>query len=292
MDILFDVTHRNIKDSENIKNDYQCKLKHDCVIMKNINETRKHHLLSRVLRPVQQYKVQNDNKSSNMTSKDYGKMELLDLIHVRLFHSEDNYRRTRVDVVAPKLKLEKDNVFKDMLNNDHDLDPFQLFCDSEEYDTEAIYEDLFPDNDSQSNVYYYFKNKLKDDLNKYDLLKQTIAKYTINPPNKQANDRHLIDLDFGDHVTDWNVQPKFHNMKQEWILNEWFPITQDMIDTLYIKSKILANTNKNKLNSNLSTDDVLCVKMYTDTNELQGNFRHAFRTNSDKNRRSQFIHWA
>eukprot|EP01084_Bolivina_argentea_P175560 303997_1 len=287
LDVVFYMQRENIAELKKIQQHYECKLKADCNILKNTIKTRECELLSRALK-FEKYQPENRHQYLNMTLEDYSKMELLNLLHIRLFHKY-MYRRKRAEVVAPKLQMDNGKLFKDTLNIDN-LHGLQLFCESEEYDTEAIYEDLYPDNDSQSNIYDYFKHKLKANINHYYLLKQKIIKYSINPPDTNSNDRHLVELDFGNHVIDWNVDPTFYNMKQEWLENEYFPIGQDIIDTLCIKAKILAETERNIYG--LSTDDILCIKTYTDTNELQGNFRHAFRTSSDDNRRSQFVHWA
>eukprot|EP01084_Bolivina_argentea_P132659 234112_1 len=130
------------------------------------------------------------------------------------------------------------------------------YFEQEEYDTEAIYDDLFPQHDEQSNIYCHIEK-----MEKYYMLKEDIYNYTINPPDETAISRNLIELDFGEHVIYWNVKPKFNSMKEEWVTNEFFPIEQNICDSLYIKAKVIANQNKNKTTYNLLVDDILCIKV-------------------------------
>eukprot|EP01084_Bolivina_argentea_P082252 148925_1 len=285
MDILFDIKNGNIKQSDVDIKRYKCSTPSNCNILYNNMKTRQYRLLSRALQSERQYKMQN-----NMTTQYCNKMELLDLIHIGVFHEQTTDRRM---IANERFEtVEKHKLFQDKFDENNNLHSFQLFCEDEEYDSEGIYDDIYPDNDGQSNIYEHFKSQLYDQMNEYYKLKQDIFTYSINPVDTSAVDRNLIELDFGDHVIDWDVVPKFHTMKQEWLQNEFFPIQQDLYDSLYYKSTIIANQQRNKTGYNLSINDILCLKMYTDTNELQRHFRQAFRMSSDKNRRSQFIHWA
>eukprot|EP01084_Bolivina_argentea_P189349 325631_1 len=247
MDVMFDMKHGNVNDSYKIAESYQCKFKTDCNIKMNILKTRDHKLLSRALgvRKETETNGSTDHQYSHMNSEDYSKMEVLNLIHVRMFHTRDDEPifSSRPDIITSQIDFEKDALFKDNYTNKH-LIVFEAFCKREEYDTEAIYDDLFPDNDGQSNIYHLFKNKEQTEMNYYYHLKEQISKYTINPPDKLAINRNLIELDFGDHIIHWDVKPKFYNMKEEWFENEFFPIQQDLYDSLHLKSEIVTNTKK------------------------------------------------
>eukprot|EP01084_Bolivina_argentea_P314827 545339_1 len=125
MDMSFDVQCGNIKHSEEIKKNYECKLKSDCNILKNNIERQKYVLLSRALNKADKY-------YTNLTSKDYATVELLDSIHIQLFHGKIHYQRTN----SRQLQVIQDQgveLFKDTLMNEK----FNLFCEAEEYDTEA-----------------------------------------------------------------------------------------------------------------------------------------------------------
>eukprot|EP01084_Bolivina_argentea_P071065 129245_1 len=364
LDISFDIKRKNIENSDQITKDYQCKLKYRCSILNN-HITNRNRLLS-----------QNEKRPYSMTQQNYSKMELLDLMHIRLFHNElirngliRNFRNRDDNTLVFDSKFEADKLLIDQFTNANSLQCLKLFCEkeeydseaiyddlwsvtvddeqsnifccfvntikqqtdqyyrlkefisnytinppnelftdkldsnktlmvfslfveSEEYDTDAIYNDMYPDNDDQSNIYDYFKNNKKCKMNEYGILKEDIAHHTINPFDENECRRHLAELDFGVHVSHWDVSAQFSDMKEEWLKNEYFPIQQEVIDNINTKSKIIANQRRNKSSYNLTSDDILCIKMYTDTNKLQSNFRRAFRADANKNRRSQFIHWA
>eukprot|EP01084_Bolivina_argentea_P176334 305164_1 len=299
MDVLFDIKHKKIEDSDKIMKNHECKLRHDCNIVNNVVQTREQR---RDMRHQRELSRSRNRKHSRFHSsgllqsqfKHYSKIELLDLIHIRLFHQEQTDRRLLSDtddILTAQLKFETVILFKDSLNN-HKLGWVKQFCDEENYDSEAIYDDLHPDNDGQSNIYRYFKNMLGSKPKAYYKLKKDIYKYTIYPPDNKAIERNLIELDFGEHIINWNVEAKFYNIKEEWLHNDFFPLGSDIYDSLCEKAEWIAQTKKNKQSYNLDTYDMLCIKTYTDTNELQSNFRHAFRTTADVNRRSQFVHWA
>eukprot|EP01084_Bolivina_argentea_P115260 204988_1 len=292
MDVVIDIQSRNIKNCIQIKKQNKCSLGNNCNIFYNIRKTRQHRLLSRALKSEQQYEKQNNH----MKLEDFTKMELLNLAHVRLFHKQQGNERIlseRRDIVASQLEFEKEILFMDKVHmKNNKLMSFRSYCLQEEYETEGIYDDMFPDNDDQSNIYQHFCNNLPNEINEYYALKKFLFNYTINPADNTAINRNLIELDFGQDVIAWDVKPKFDNIKEEWLHNQYFPIEHDLYQSLYLKSSIISNQQKNKTSYNLSVDDVLCIKMYTDTNELQSNFRHSFRTKSDANRRSQFLHWA
>eukprot|EP01084_Bolivina_argentea_P134643 237441_1 len=112
-----------------------------------------------------------------------------------------------------------------------------------------------------------------------------MAKYNINGVV-------VMPLDFGEDITQWNVYPIHLNTKQEWMENKFTPIHQSIYDSLRIKSEVIADQKQNKSKYNLLVNDILCIKMYTDTNDLQYHFRKAFRSNSNDDRREQFVHWA
>eukprot|EP01084_Bolivina_argentea_P236057 397031_1 len=297
MNVFFDLQQKDVTALNKIKKYYQCTLK-QCNILDSVINTRKYGLRSRI--PL---KISDNHVDLQLSLKECCIMEMLDFIHLRLFHKDSNYRkkipnRAGLDTSALEIehKPEKDEIdvlFIDTVAAQRDSKFFQLFCNENEYDSEALYDDIFPDLDAQSNIYWFFKNNVRYKIKEYDLLKDNISKYTINPPDKQAIKRNLIDLDFGDHIIEWDVKPKFLNVKQEWTENEFFPIQKEIYESLLIKSKFVANFDRNKTTYNLSINDILTIKVYTDTNELQGNFRQAFRSSSKgTNRRCQFYHWA
>eukprot|EP01084_Bolivina_argentea_P220583 373814_1 len=281
MDIFLDIKNK-IKDLD------ACEWKYDCNILHNVLDTRKHLLLSIALAQTQKSNID----TTVYDIETYSKMEILNVMHVRLLHEgQIERRRARPTNEIMHSTLLPSKPFKDKIE-DLQSGIVLKFCEKEDYDTEALYDDIFPDNDAQSNIYNLFKKHLADKIDIYILWKDSLSGHDINPPDKNISERNLGRLDFGEHVTDWKVKPKFRNMKEEWLRNEFFSIGSDIHDSMHAKSKMIAEQKKNKINYNLSIEDVLCTKMYTDTDELQAHFRCAFRSSSTVQRRCQFIHWA
>eukprot|EP01084_Bolivina_argentea_P311345 538911_1 len=290
MDTWYDIQHGNIKDSEKLKREHQCKLEQYCNML-NIDTDRRNNRSMIIATNWNRKYVANNRLNLSLSIEDLTKTELLNTIHIKLFHQVDAGRRfslNRRRMLISSIEIQDHHLFQDRIRCRNDLNFLYLCCKQEEYDTEAIYDDLFPHNDGQSNIY----SLMKHDIEKYYILKQDISKYIINPLDKEAMNRNLVELDFGERVENWNVKPKFNTVKEEWLENEFFPVEQNVYESIYIKSTIIAKQKTNTASYNLLVGDILCIKMYTDTNELQKNFRMSFRTTSDNNRRSQFIHWA
>eukprot|EP01084_Bolivina_argentea_P311344 538909_1 len=216
LDTLFDIQHEKIQDCEDVQKNYQCNLKHDCKILLTVTQ-RRNNGFSR-----KQYHTNNSNNNhgyQSLSLDEYSKMDLLNLTHVKLCHRKDIYGRlvsNRRDIMVTNVEeqAQMDGVFIDKLEADESLNSLCLFCQQEEYDTEALFDDIYPDNDMQSKIYHFFKNKLKTKMNKYYSLKENISNCSIQPIDQNAMKRNLIELDFGDHVADWNVKPQFDDMKQ------------------------------------------------------------------------------
>eukprot|EP01084_Bolivina_argentea_P189352 325640_1 len=275
MDILFEVKCGNIF----LKNVSSCQWNLRCNVLKRQFLRSRRNKLTQV--------------SDRLSVEQRSKIDLLDLVHAHLYHPDEHHAR------VPPIDSEEKGISQDT--------PLQLFTDTltqlnlisliaflndEDFDSDALFDDMFPDNDAQSNIYNIFKISSPNTMNTFYNFKCDLAKYDINPIDKNATNRNLIDLDFGDHVVAWRIKPNFDNVKQEWLHNEFFAETLDTYETISKKCNILSGTTKNKTEYNLCEDQILCIKMYTDTNELQSNFRHSFRSISDNNRRAQFFHWA
>eukprot|EP01084_Bolivina_argentea_P157372 274258_1 len=290
MDVFFELEHGNSEYRNKIKNDYECN-HYECNILESVVETRKYGLRSRI-----PSNIKNTHKpfQSQLSIEEVCIMELLEFIHIRLFHPTEHYKDrlpNKAGIHATECEIENvvedktiNILFIDELNYNSSFNLISTFCDRNEYDTEALYNDIFFESHEKSNVFQFFESK----VNLYYLLKDQLSKYKIQP----IDETNLIDLDFGEHITDWKVKPMFKNMKEEWLQNEFARIDQDICKSLEIKSMIIANQNYNKSRYNFSTSDILCIKVYTDTDALQANFRKSFRSNSGAKRRSQFYHWA
>eukprot|EP01084_Bolivina_argentea_P138757 244211_1 len=297
MDNMLHLQRANVEYLAQMKKDHECKW-NECEILESVVKTRTFGLRSRI-QGTNVNRNSNQHFGLNLTLEEFCMMELLDFIHIRLCHKEENYRKrlpntAGIDTIECAFNNgnKENGTINSLFMDSVKLSTLTTFCDENHYDSEAFYDDIFSDEIEQSNLYRFFKQNIKHKIKEFDVLKDHIYGYLINPPDKQAIDRNLIDLDFGDHVKDWNIKPKFFNMKEEWMENEFFPIEEDIYESVKYKSSIIANQNHNKTTYKFFIDDILCIKMYTDTNELQTEFRKAFRSTSDTNRRSQFIHWA
>eukprot|EP01084_Bolivina_argentea_P203830 348061_1 len=295
MDTFLNLKHEGATYLTKIKQQNQCKSQYKCRILESMVKARQYGTRSQIPHSQKHF-------DSTLQIPVICKMELLDFVHVQLFHKEEHFRnripnRAGIDSFEDYDETDekytaKHQLLKDVLYNNSDLASFALFCQENDYDSEAIYDDIHPYQDGQSNIYWFFKTKVIDGIHQYDLLKDKFSKYTIRPIDEIAMTRNLIDLDFGDHITAWKVQSKFLNVKQEWTQNEFAPIDTVSYKSMYIKSEIIANQDHNKSSYKLSHAHILCIKMYTDTNELQREFRKSFRSSAEENRRSQFVHWA
>eukprot|EP01084_Bolivina_argentea_P087238 157582_1 len=83
MNVLFDIKHQQIADSDKIMKYHECKLRHDCNIFNNVVQTWE---LSRSRS--RKYSRLHGSGLLQSQFKNYSKIELLDLIHIRLFHQE------------------------------------------------------------------------------------------------------------------------------------------------------------------------------------------------------------
>eukprot|EP01084_Bolivina_argentea_P203584 347675_1 len=109
--------------------------------------------------------------------EEFSMMELLDFIHIRLFHKEEQYRQ-----ILPNRAGQTETYIKQegILLKD-DLKAISWFCNENEYDSEALFDDIFVGPDEQSNAYLFYQCNLKNDMNQYHLLKHKLSKYKIEP---------------------------------------------------------------------------------------------------------------
>eukprot|EP01084_Bolivina_argentea_P250586 419925_1 len=256
LDISFQIKDETIKDIEAFKKNYGCQeTKYKCNILNNNMKTRRRNEVLSTKRIASKYghkEIENITMYyDGMTLEDYNKMEMLDLIHIKIFHPQNNHnqriqKRKEKDIINEE--IENNQLFKDRFDYDIDLHSLKMYCDLNEFDSEAIHNDIFPDNDSQSNIYLFFRNnndKTKHKMDIFYLFKDDILIYCIKPFDKQANKNNLPELDFGDNIINWNIKSKYYNVKKEWMENEYDQISLDVYNSLYIKSKDIAKTNKN-----------------------------------------------
>eukprot|EP01083_Nonionella_stella_P295558 1004493_1 len=304
MDTVFDLKKGDTQYVERIKQHHQCKLTNECNILKSIIKTRNCGLRSRIPYRIKRTKSKLDDDQTIdpavLHAREFCVMELLDFVHIKLFHKEEHYRpqlpnRTGITVYDEFEEHadddEDDVLFMDSLN---DYPYLKEFCVENEYDSEAIYNDILVtdlDGICNKNIYNLFKSNHGTD--EYYTLKHNMARYTVNPPDEATINRHtLMNLDFGVDVTYWDVVATFLNAKEECMGNKFAPMREDFYESLHEDSTLRTALHCNTSTYNLSADEILRIKMYTDTTKMQAEFRKAFRTSSSDEIRQQFVHWA
>eukprot|EP01084_Bolivina_argentea_P202508 345994_1 len=91
MDTAYDIQHNKIsKDNTHMVFKGQCKLKSKCNILQSNLQTRSHRLLSRVLSKKHSKYIK---QGTELSTEHYCTMELLDTIHIKIWHDDENYRR-------------------------------------------------------------------------------------------------------------------------------------------------------------------------------------------------------
>eukprot|EP01083_Nonionella_stella_P284578 968835_1 len=135
MDVLFDIKNKKIKDIDAFTSNYACQATQNRCNIRNNNTDRRRERTIRS-RYARYYK--------GMSLDDCNTMDMLDMIHMKVFHPQNNDQRIEErkakDIVDEE--VESNHLFKDRLDHDIDLRPFKLFCDSNAYDSEAIYHDV------------------------------------------------------------------------------------------------------------------------------------------------------
>eukprot|EP01083_Nonionella_stella_P110942 325033_1 len=300
LDTVFDLKQETSQYAETIRKHHECKRMNKCNILKSIIKTRSYGLRSRI--PYRTKRKLGRNQKLDgvpLSAREFCVMELLDFVHIKLFHKEEHYRSqlpNRAGITAYEEEHAADDN-DDTLFMDSLTDPYlQVFCAENEYDSDAIHNDiLVADSDGICNKNIYFVFKSNHGMKEYHKLKQDMAQYTVKPPDEATMNRfasRLMNLDFGVDVTEWNVIPAFLSVKGEWLGNKYAPIGDDFYESLYEDSALRAGLHRNTSTYNLSVDEMLRIKMYTDTTKMQAEFRKAFRTSSSDEIRQQFVHWA
>eukprot|EP01083_Nonionella_stella_P302361 1042172_1 len=148
MDTVFDLKKGDTQYVERIKQHHQCKLTNECNILKSIIKTRNCGLRSRIPYRIKRTKSKLDDDQTIdpavLHAREFCVMELLDFVHIKLFHKEEHYRpqlpnRTGITVYDEFEEHadddEDDVLFMDSLN---DYPYLKEFCVENEYDSEAI----------------------------------------------------------------------------------------------------------------------------------------------------------
>eukprot|EP01084_Bolivina_argentea_P055210 101225_1 len=177
MDTVFNLKQQKTY-LDKIKQSYECKHK-QCNILESIVIRRKNG--------IQTHKVNiNTNSELSFNLQEVCMKELLESVHIRLFHPQEHYRnrlpnRAGTDVSELVIEIENDKqsqnavLFQDALGQNSTFEWLRLFCEMNEYDSEALYYDIFLDQDEQSNVHQHCTK-----IDHYTLLKERLSIYKIH----------------------------------------------------------------------------------------------------------------
>eukprot|EP01084_Bolivina_argentea_P158743 276526_1 len=125
-------------------------------------------------------------------------------------------------------------------------------------------------------------------------------RYRKATQENNVQDNHKFPhLQFGVHVDQWlpfKSKPKFDNMEQEVMFNDYVCVSKDRLDQikLEVRQRYVSWSNHQHLNC----DELLSLKLFTDMDTLQKEFTMSFwnvaqyENKSKLIRRQQFYHWA
>eukprot|EP01084_Bolivina_argentea_P075185 136319_1 len=94
--------------------------------------------------------------------------------------TENENNNVKIDFDAATDDITDNFVFMDTLNIDDNLKLFRVWCEEDEYDTDAMYADLLIPDDYSSNIRILFEDILPDKLTLYGLIKEKLKRYNID----------------------------------------------------------------------------------------------------------------
>eukprot|EP01084_Bolivina_argentea_P291633 501244_1 len=294
------IERQKIKDYTQIKID-KCLLKQKC-------KTVKEHSMRRR----EQNKLDKNEKHTHQTITNRNDL-LLDMLrsclvslHCYLQHDEDTlYRLERDNINNATLRFatnqlqshdEMDELNEFMAMNADNADFVLYFINwikLEEYDWESIVYDLhaYTEQEKQSNIYLFLK--AHDAQYLFDLIYKQYA--DINISNTHAPDSNINSINFGISVLQWfkfGDSPNHNSFLEEIVNNKYSTIDQQLLDEYKAKCSVLM-TNSSSTQYKYRFNEVLAIKLYTDTDELCASFR---RSHWDNNKmlgmKKEFFWWA
>eukprot|EP01084_Bolivina_argentea_P077555 140708_1 len=110
--------------------------------------------------------------------------------------------------------------------------------------------------------------------------------------NKEATDKTVSRIQFGQNVLEWfeyGEEPPYQSFREAIINNPESTIDAKLYLSFATECFIKINSHKNK---HYLLDELLSVKLYTDTNEYQSNLRRAHWAGTSKKTRKWYYVWA
>ena len=168
------------------------------------------------------------------------------------------------------LYLLKNNMNKSVLLQ------FTNWCDHNEYDSDSMQQDLEND-DKESNLFQYFQQK---GLQSYcSLIKN---KFIKSSAFKTTDKKSLKSINLGVSVLKWlkyDEDPTFANLKDEILHNKHSTINEQLYNDYIEECKIKI---KNHASKYYKLNEILSLKLYTDTTAFQSALRRSHWESVDK----------
>eukprot|EP01084_Bolivina_argentea_P188898 325030_1 len=219
----------------------------------------------------------------------------------------------------------------------HKLDKLISWCSHNEYDTDAISDDV-DDNVVQSNIYQHVltdqkiialisKHLVKNNEIDQDLIAKrlfnSVHTYLLHSghelyrtKNRLINSRMrfatevqvteddfdddnylkrktIHQIDFGQNILNWlsyGEKPTFENFKAEIINNPLSTINENRYIEYQNECQLICDSVINNIDVELQ--EMMSLKLYTDTTKFQSALRRAFWLNSQQQQKRNFYHWA
>ena len=208
----------------------------------------------------QLYRNMNDNNknTSRFTTKFTKKID-----------NKDNDKKLCFDLINEELK--KENKYKSLLK----------FINKEQYDLESIIYDIKTDinKNESSNIKDYI------DIN--------LINYIINKFNHQKKKNKINNnINFGINILKWisfKEKPQYKNLYDEIINNTNSTINKKLYENFLIESMIKI---KNNLKEYYHLNEMISIKLYTDTTKFAVELRRAFCASTSLQIKKQFYWWA
>eukprot|EP01084_Bolivina_argentea_P231711 390674_1 len=262
----------------------KCTMKQNCIVLKH------HSLRKREIIKSNQIQQPENNGATDHTAIMIDILEAcLNSLHIYVIHIESEMRSSRsrfasnavntqsIDVSAPKNDLlqlvdEIDGLTQFILENAPKFAAhFVYYVTQEEYDWETILYDLDYNNQPfQSNIYLLCQEHHKEYL--FDLLCKNYENDIHNINNNEEETNNVIALNFGISVLNWfeyGDGPTYGTFMEEISNNEC--MSKKLLEQY--KAHCLVKINNSETVYKYTLEEMLSLKLYTDTNELCAELR-------------------
>eukprot|EP01084_Bolivina_argentea_P305274 527350_1 len=263
----------------------KCDMRQKCIVVKHqYSRTREENKRSKFKSAVHK---QHHNILLNVLQT------CLESLHYYLFHDEGNHRRVRFVVKKDPLQFsdEIDDFIEFIAKSTQSTTFVSQLNDwliQEQFDWESILNDISIDmneiKSAQSNIYLLLKEHQKNSV--FDSIYRKYHKTECNKHNNvnviQTGISALCWLEYGD-------EPKHKTFIDEILFNEHSTITDTLLEEYKAKCSILMNTTQ--VTYKYTLNELLALKLYTDTDLLCSKFRKAHWNDNNLIRLKREFYW-